>query len=212
MSRRDPRLWLAGLASLVAACVLAVPRGHLGATSAQREEALAPAPDVDVCQMLDDLLRDRSGTLPALRLDPDPPDNETIAIRHPPRSRDRCSFEGNDIGLGPDRVRVKEVQITVTTMSSHDGALDRLSAFVAQTDLGPGAIRSIEDDRATLGGFLAADHSVWQVVEHYVVGSYHVGLFVTFDERDQIVDGPDAVEAIDAIVDQRLDPEEYLLR
>ena len=212
MRRHDPRLWLAGLASIAVTCLLAIPNGHLGATSAQRQEALVRAPDIDVCRMLDDFLSDRSGDLPMLDLDPDPPDNETIAIRHPARARARCSFDGNEAQFGPERVEVTTMQMTVTTMSSNDEALSRLSAFVAQTDLGPGAVRSIEDDRATLGGFLARDHSAWQVVEHYVLDSYHVGFVVTFDEDNQQISGRAVIDAIDAIVDHRLTPDDYLLR
>lgn len=176
-----------------------------------------PAPDIDVCGMLDDLLAERTASAGPtdreldLTYEDEVSDNEIIAVRYPPRSRHRCTLERGDASFGPDQLRFTSVQMTVTTMSTHDGARGRMAAFASQTDVGPGGIVSIDDERASLAGFLIDDHRSWQVVEHYVVGPYHVGLFVTFHEDDQPIDGPAAVRAIDDIVDQRLDPAEYVV-
>jgi len=211
MKLRDWRLWLAGLVSIAISGLLALPDGRLGATTAQREEALTPAPDFDICQMLHDFLSDRSGDLPALTRVDDPAVDETVAIRHPHRSRRSCDLGENDSEFGPDHIRLTDVSMTVTTMGSHQSALDRLLTLVSRTDLGQGALISIEDDRATLAGFLAEDHGSWQVLEHYVIGPHHVVFFVRFHEDDEPIDGPEVVKAIDKIVDARLDPDDFLM-
>jgi len=213
---RRPRwpLVLGGVASVTVAIVLAVPRGPLGGTTQQEEAALSPAPDFDVCAMLDDLLGERTGTSPALVREDDVPVNATLELRHPHRSRRGCTLSENDLDFGDDEIRLREVELTVTTMADTQAALDRAESALTRvvSPIGPGALTDVGEDRASMSNFLAEDHDSWQSFQQYVVGPHHVVLFFRFRASDQQIEPRQVVDYIDGLVDVRVDPDDYAPR
>ena len=162
MPRLDWRLVLGSLASLIAAAVLALPQGRLDSTSDPRADARTPAPDFDICAMLDDLLGERTGELPGLTRDDDVAVERTMEIRHPHRSRRSCMLGENDVAFGQDHLRFTKVMLTVTTMTDREDALARMESQFTRVagPIGAGALIDIGKDRSSLSNFIMDDNDM----------------------------------------------------
>ena len=206
MSRRS--VVVAAVVSVSFAALLLVPAGSLGSSSEQRARAQVPAPPIDVCGMLVEVLGP-DATYDAPVLDADPDLNDAIEVRYP--SRDVMVCDTTDIEIPtPEGVIVLDTfRVGVATMGSEEDAVGRVAAQTAQ--LSGMELRDIADERVRVSGFVIGAPDSWQDLQYRVVDEYSLSNLFTYRDSAQPEGHEQVTEVVTEMIDAAdLDPADWI--